>query len=77
MIYQTKTLRTKNKKVVKKVQHQDGEFISNIFLREKREEGNYLMILNHKHLNKYVEKKHFKMESLISALALVTQDALS
>ena len=64
-----------NKKVIQKVQHQDREFISNIFLREKREKGKYSMILNLKHLNKYVEKKHFKMESLISTLALLHQAA--
>ena len=60
------------KKVIIKAKHQKGEFISNIFLREKKERGKYRMILNLKHLNKYVEKKHFKMESLISTLSLVT-----
>ena len=49
-----------------------GEFVSNIFLREKREKGQYRMILNLKHLNKFVEKQHFKMDTLQSTLALIT-----
>ena len=52
--------------------HESGEFVSIIFLREKREKGKYRMILNLKHLNKYIEKKHFKMETLQTTLALIT-----
>ena len=43
-----------------KVEHVPGEFVSNIFLREKREKVKYRMILNLKHLNKYVDKIHFR-----------------
>ena len=49
-----------------------GEFISNIFLREKKEKGKYRLILNLKHLNKFTEKLHFKMDTLLTTLALVT-----
>ena len=45
--------------VLEKAEHVPGEFISNIFLREKREKGRYCMILNLKHLNKSVEKNPF------------------
>ena len=44
------------------------------FLREKREKGKYRMILNLKHLNKFVEKQHFKMDTLQTTLALVTPE---
>ena len=37
------------KHVLQKVEHVPGEFVSNIFLREKRENGKYRMILNLKH----------------------------
>ena len=60
------------KGVLVKAKHVAGEFVSNIFLREKREKGQYRMILNLKHLNKFVEKQHFKMDTLQSTLALIT-----
>ena len=49
-----------DKNVLERAEHVPGELISNIFLREKREKGKYRMILNQKHLNKSVEKIHFK-----------------
>ena len=60
------------KGVLEKSVHTPGEFISNIFLREKKEKGKYRMILNLKHLNKSVEKINFKMDTLMTTLALVT-----
>ena len=51
-------------------QHENGEFISNIFLRRKKD-GNYRMILNLKCFNENVSKHHFKMESLKSAVKLM------
>ena len=60
------------KRVLVKAKHVAGEFVSNIFLREKREKGQYRMILNLKHLNKFVDKQHFKMDTLQSTLALIT-----
>ena len=60
-----------SKKVLVPVEYMAGKFISNIFLREKKEKGKYRMILNPKHLNKFTEKKHFKMGTLITTLSLV------
>lgn len=60
------------KDVLVRAQHVEGEFISNVFLVEKHEKGQYRMILNLKHLNKFMEKKHFKMDTLLSTLSLVT-----
>ena len=40
-----------NKQVIREVTHIPGEFVSNIFLREKRD-GGFRIILNLKPLNK-------------------------
>lgn len=46
----------------------DNEFISNIFIRPKKD-GRVRVILNLKHFNSlYVDKSHFKMESLRTAI---------
>lgn len=59
-----------NKGVVIESQHENGEFISNIFLRRKKD-GNYRMILNLRCFNENVSKHHFTMESLQSAVRLM------
>ena len=61
------------KKVIEETSHEEGEFISNIFLRKKKN-GRYRMILNLKEFNVHVEYHHFKMETLETALKLVTRD---
>jgi len=48
-----------------------NEFISTIFLRPKKD-GNYRMILNLKSLNHYVKYQHFKMDSIATAIEMVT-----
>ena len=58
------------KRVIEKVQHEKGEIISNIFIRPKQD-GTYRLILNLKKLNQHIEKIHFKMETLKSALNMV------
>ena len=58
------------KGVIQKVHHTEGEFLSNVFLRLKKD-GSYRLILNLKNLNQYVTYKHFKMETLASALQLI------
>ena len=58
------------KMVIEKVQHEKGEIISNIFIRPKQD-GTYRLILNLKKLNQHIEKIHFKMETLKSALNMV------
>lgn len=61
-----------NKGVIEQCSHTEGEFLSPIFLRLKKNGVDYRMILNLKELNKFVVYKHFKMESLNSVLALMT-----
>ena len=49
---------------------EEGDFMSSIFTREKRD-GSYRMILNLKQLNKHIEYEHFKMESVQSVLNII------
>ena len=60
-----------SKNVITEVAHETGEFVSNIFLREKKD-GGFRMILNLKPLNKLVEYHKFKMETLKAVINLVT-----
>ena len=53
--------------------HEDGEFISNIFLRLKPN-GTYRLIPNLKHLNEFVEYYHFKMDSIHTAVQRIKQN---
>ena len=61
------------KGVLKEVNHTEGEWISNIFLRPKQN-GKFRMILDLTQLNKLVEYQHFKMFNLRTALDLIVKD---
>jgi len=61
------------KGVIQKAEHLPHEFISGIFLREKKD-GSYRMILNLKQLNEFIVYRHFKMETLQSALNLMSKN---
>ena len=56
--------------VLTAVEPQHDQFLSNIFLVPKHD-GGHRLILNLKYLNDFVEKHHFKMETLKAALTLV------
>lgn len=60
-------------KVIEKVQYDDGQFISPIFLRLKKN-GEYRLILNLKKLNEFIPYHHFKMETFEVALSMVTRN---
>lgn len=62
------------KGVIEEVEHEEGEFISNIFLRKKKN-GSYRMILNLKELNLSVEYHHFKMDTFEKAIKMITPNA--
>ena len=71
-------LKVEVKKLLKKravvpCEHEQGEFISSIFLRDKND-GSHRLILNLKGLNKYLEYKHFKMQIFQSVLSLIKPD---
>ena len=55
-----------SKGVIAVAQHEDGEYLSPIFTRPKKD-GSHRLILNLKSLNLFVEYHHFKMESIQSA----------
>ena len=59
-----------NKGVIIRSAHEHGEFISPIFLCDKRD-GSFRMILNLKTLNRYVEYNHFKMETIWTAVSMM------
>ena len=59
--------------VIEKTSESDDQFVSNIFLRQKQN-GNFRMILNLKELNKSLKYHHFKMDTLDTAVTLVTKD---
>ena len=60
------------KKVIKTVDHCNGEFISNVFVRPKRD-GKFRMILNLCGLNQAVVYHKFKMSTLQSAINLMSR----
>ena len=61
------------KGVIIETEYESGDFCSNIFLREKKD-GTYRLILNLKKLNESIEYHHFKMDTLKSAINLMTKN---
>ena len=57
--------------VIEPAVHSPAEYISTIFVRIKKS-GKYRMNLNLKGLNKHIEKHHYKMDTLRSAVRLMT-----
>jgi len=62
------------KQVIRSSTHEEGEFISGVFLREKKDINNFRFILNLKKLNELVTYHHFKMDSLASIKNMIHQD---
>ena len=58
------------KGVIKECEHEEGEYISPIFVSPKKD-GGYRLILNLKNLNNYIQYSHFKMETLNHILKLI------
>ena len=61
------------KRAVVPCEHEQEEFIKPIFLRDKND-GSHHLILTLKGLNKYLEYKHFKMQTFQSVLSLRQPD---
>ena len=61
------------KGVVKRSHHEEGEFISPIFVTLKSD-GGYRLTLNLKSLNEYIEFEHFKMHGLKEIPKLVERN---
>ena len=60
-----------DKRIIAPSEHEPGEFISNIFLRPKKEPGAFRVILNLRVLNKFVRYEHFKMDGLDKAIKMM------
>lgn len=61
------------KGIIEHATSDNDEYISNIFLRPKKN-GKFRVILNLKHLNNFIEYHHFKMETFTAALGLVSEN---
>ena len=61
------------KGVIEPAEHLPGEFISNVFMRQKRD-GTFRLILNLKFLNQHVEHHHFKMDTIQTAISLIKRN---
>ena len=62
------------KGVIQRVLPEQGQFVSNVFLRPKPN-GEFRLILDLTELNKYIEYEHFKMTSLKTAVDMVREGA--
>ena len=56
--------------VIEHTEEVDGQFISNIFIRKKKN-NSYRLILNLKELNQFIEYHHFKMENFNTVLHML------
>lgn len=69
-VIEAELIKLLKKQVIEVTDHGPTDFISNIFIRSKRN-GGYRVILNLSKLNESVTYRHFKMETLDNALQLV------
>lgn len=59
------------KGIIEKAKVMEGQYVSNIFCCSKKDES-VRIILNLKSLNKFVDYHHYKMDTLQSAIGLMT-----
>ena len=62
-----------SKGVIEPASHEEGEILSNIFIRPKTD-GTHRMILNLKEFNKFVTYHHFKMDTIHTITKLMSKD---
>ena len=73
LLVEQEVLEMLEKGAIKKKAPTQGQFLSNLFFLEKRDEGN-CPVINLKNLNKLIPYKHFKMEGLHCLKFLLEQD---
>ena len=61
-----------NKNIIERYSHVNGEFISHIFTRPKKN-GGVRLILNLSKPNKYITYYHFKMDNISTAVSLLSE----
>ena len=71
-IIESEIVQLLNKGVIVESPHSQGEFVSSIFVRLKKNGVDYRMILNLKELNKFIVYRHFKMDSLKTVTDLMS-----
>ena len=59
------------KGIIRESCHEPGEWISPIFTRPKSDGDGYRLILNLKKLNEVSDYQHFKMDTMVSVLAMI------
>ena len=57
--------------VIKQVKNLEKDYVSSIFLKEKKEKATHRLILNLKKFNENVVYRHFKMDNLSTFLTLI------
>ena len=62
------------KGTIEPVMHEEGQFISNFFIRPKSQSGKFRLIFNLKKLNECVQYDHCKMENMNTAVTMMTKD---
>ena len=62
-----------DKGVTVQCDREPNDFVSTVFTREKKD-GSSRTILNLKHLNEFVNYRHFEMESLTDVLTAIKKD---
>jgi hypothetical protein len=62
------------KGVIKEVNETKGQFISNVFVKQKKDKNKYRMIPNLTQLNEFVTYRKFKMDTFETALNLITKN---
>ena len=63
-----------DKAIIEEVQHENGEFISNIFAEDKSD-GDIRVIFDLTDLNKFIKDQHFKMETIEIVKNLIQKDS--
>lgn len=63
-----------SKKAISVSNYEPGQFISNIFIVEKKN-GKYRPVINLKKINEFIQYHHFKMETLESVVSSVRRNS--
>ena len=74
IVVEAEIVKLLRKGVIKPSAEEPEQFVSNIFIRPKKEPGTFRVILNLKPLNKFIVYHHFKMDSIHTCTSLMHKD---